>query len=644
MNNVLESQNENKKNNQYKFQNYSPNTTKKSIFIVNKVIKKEKDLNLLKISPVKNYKNSFTNFKKLNDSTMNNIKNYSKFDDQESSFSQLNNINLDNHNINISEINNLNNRSKHSYQSKNDYHINSYYLKNSSTKSLIKIEDPDKSSGKYFDQNFLKLNDSIDSFEDHPDELILVKNTKSSVDFTNCEGFFSEVFSSHSNNEPPLQEKNFKNGRWNKQEHELFCKALLQSSNDWSKVKGYIKTRTSSQIRSHAQKFFIKLKASNIFNYDLVNFEVSKLKLTYPELFKKDDSNYESFENDIFNGSKHFTSTNNMTYKANIMLITISHHIFGRSIPIFIKDLQICNKDYCILLTKLNKLTSDVYDKVNRVKEIMEDDILGGKLLNWMIDIGDINDENKNKKEVSSVVDNIFNNAFGFFKSLLTKDIINKYQKVEFGKNEEKSQISSKIISHCFNNIIQPVEILNYSNIQLFELLDIVYYIETLINKRIDLSYLLELMIYFNIVGSKTTKKGHYLKKKNLNNKEKDTSDIDTSYCKKIFNVKTVPKNIPLKSSINLSNPQHKSTTNQVPQNIFNINININGQILENSLTPYLNHISSQINNLAVKTNSHLDLGQINLQRTNNFENCSRRTSTVHRSSSSLNFFNEPSK
>ncbi len=47
-------------------------------------------------------------------------------------------------------------------------------------------------------------------------------------------------------------------GRWIKEEHIRFIKGCLLYGNDWKKVEKYVKTRTSTQIRSHAQKFLIK--------------------------------------------------------------------------------------------------------------------------------------------------------------------------------------------------------------------------------------------------------------------------------------------------------------------------------------------------------------------------------------------------
>ena len=49
-------------------------------------------------------------------------------------------------------------------------------------------------------------------------------------------------------------------GRWKFKEHMLFLEGLDKYGVNWKKICPLIKTRTSNQIRSHAQKFFLKLK------------------------------------------------------------------------------------------------------------------------------------------------------------------------------------------------------------------------------------------------------------------------------------------------------------------------------------------------------------------------------------------------
>eukprot|EP00563_Minutocellus_polymorphus_P016980 CAMPEP_0181057682 /NCGR_PEP_ID=MMETSP1070-20121207/20381_1 /TAXON_ID=265543 /ORGANISM="Minutocellus polymorphus, Strain NH13" /LENGTH=536 /DNA_ID=CAMNT_0023137113 /DNA_START=24 /DNA_END=1634 /DNA_ORIENTATION=- len=48
-------------------------------------------------------------------------------------------------------------------------------------------------------------------------------------------------------------------GRWTREEHEQFLEGLKVYGREWKKVAQRIPTRTSAQIRSHAQKYFAKL-------------------------------------------------------------------------------------------------------------------------------------------------------------------------------------------------------------------------------------------------------------------------------------------------------------------------------------------------------------------------------------------------
>jgi SHAQKYF class myb-like DNA-binding protein len=64
----------------------------------------------------------------------------------------------------------------------------------------------------------------------------------------------------------PIQQQNFNIGRWTEQEHKKFLEAILMFGNEWKKVQKYISTRSSTQARSHAQKFFLRLKKNVNFN------------------------------------------------------------------------------------------------------------------------------------------------------------------------------------------------------------------------------------------------------------------------------------------------------------------------------------------------------------------------------------------
>ena len=54
------------------------------------------------------------------------------------------------------------------------------------------------------------------------------------------------------------------NGRWNKEEQNRFAEAVLKFGNDWKKIQNYVFSRNITQIRSHAQKFLMKLKEKKL--------------------------------------------------------------------------------------------------------------------------------------------------------------------------------------------------------------------------------------------------------------------------------------------------------------------------------------------------------------------------------------------
>ena len=72
----------------------------------------------------------------------------------------------------------------------------------------------------------------------------------------------NDVINSSSNN----NKINYNTGRWSEEEHLKFIDGILEYGNEWKKVQNLIGTRSSTQARSHAQKFFLKLKKN--FNLD----------------------------------------------------------------------------------------------------------------------------------------------------------------------------------------------------------------------------------------------------------------------------------------------------------------------------------------------------------------------------------------
>ena len=61
-------------------------------------------------------------------------------------------------------------------------------------------------------------------------------------------------------NEQKIENNDLNGGRWSKDEQRLFAEAVLKFGNDWKKIQNHISSRNITQVRSHAQKFLMKLK------------------------------------------------------------------------------------------------------------------------------------------------------------------------------------------------------------------------------------------------------------------------------------------------------------------------------------------------------------------------------------------------
>lgn len=73
------------------------------------------------------------------------------------------------------------------------------------------------------------------------------------------------------------REGNFNCGRWQPEEHQRFIEAIMKYGNEWKSVQRHVGTRSSTQARSHAQKFFVKMKKANLLDFD-IDFSKNSIK------------------------------------------------------------------------------------------------------------------------------------------------------------------------------------------------------------------------------------------------------------------------------------------------------------------------------------------------------------------------------
>lgn len=76
---------------------------------------------------------------------------------------------------------------------------------------------------------------------------------------------------------PLKKDKNFQTGRWTEKEHYFFLLAVKKYGKDWKKIEGFVKTRSSTQSRSHAQKVLKDDLMNNLEN------EIARLALIYED-------------------------------------------------------------------------------------------------------------------------------------------------------------------------------------------------------------------------------------------------------------------------------------------------------------------------------------------------------------------------
>ena len=120
--------------------------------------------------------------------------------------------------------------------------------------------------------------------------------------------------------------KNLNGGRWSKDEQFRFAEAVLKYGNDWKQIQSHVFSRNMTQVRSHAQKFLMKLKETNfmmnqkinpnlswtkIMNYLRANFQYNELKDLFFSVEQKDEKKIEKKKvRKIMKSNKHKKKNN----------------------------------------------------------------------------------------------------------------------------------------------------------------------------------------------------------------------------------------------------------------------------------------------------------------------------------------------
>lgn len=110
-------------------------------------------------------------------------------------------------------------------------------------------------------------------------------------------------------------------GRWTRLEHFKFLEALKLFGKEWQKVQQHVNTRTSTQARSHAQKFFVKLDKKQLTLEEfLERLDIEQLKL---DLRLDDAGDSTEYDEDL-----PLTNIANQKYKGSVMNIALPGEVY----------------------------------------------------------------------------------------------------------------------------------------------------------------------------------------------------------------------------------------------------------------------------------------------------------------------------
>ena len=175
-------------------------------------------------------------------------------------------------------------------------------------------------------------------------------------------------------------------GRWSYKEHIKFIEAIAEFGKNWKDVQKYVGSRSSTQARSHAQKFFLKLKAikTSKFDFDFSNNNIRSLSDIIEIIKRKDEY--------IKRGKEYIIST----------LISLSESIS-------IENNDLCNN----FKKKIKKIKKDEHSQniiidnkksKNELFNVFTDNNGNSEKETTNLELKIINNENKEKKINTKII------------------------------------------------------------------------------------------------------------------------------------------------------------------------------------------------------------------------------------------------
>ena len=226
-----------------------------------------------------------------------------------------------------------------------------------------------------------------------------------------------------------FQQNDINEGRWSFKEHIKFIKAFVYFGKKYKLTQQYISSRSCKQIRSHAQKFVLRLKSLKYKDYD----------------FSKSNINSLSDVIDII-AARNETNIINKEYIINT-LIDISEKILKNGDNIKLKKLK---NNAGIIKTDENAFINDsvLNNNNGEIKKEINDKNLKNKLNNEIKNINIFEKEELNGDIINSDINLMRNDNLNIYKEELSLDINNN---IYIELNEDNAAKKEEIITKGLN-------------------------------------------------------------------------------------------------------------------------------------------------------------------------------------------------
>ena len=347
-----------------------------------------------------------------------------------------------------------------------------------------------------------------------------IKIKDSQIKFITKKNFFFKIEDTNECKKKCLDNIISNEGRWSKDEHEKFLEGIVLYGINWKKVKTLIGTRTSIQVRSHAQKFFYKMKTckDESLGIDFTLNSISNIRDMINQI-KKNNSNY-----NIINIFKYLTYKCDNVERSRKKIVVKNHN------NIDYKKNELINQPNIINLKENDK---NIYENkffFNQNHFINEQKI--------MKEAQNINDNNSNSSSKMNNQNNIINilhnlltinyysNAYNFLLSnnvnFLNYDITNSVNKLLINFLITNNSLNNPNIINenvllslaLQNNILNNINNINF-----------IHNIDNNINlNNVNSNYNINGISNYNIINNINNENGNEIK--NGNNTDKVSQDF----------------------------------------------------------------------------------------------------------------------